>query len=170
MNHHEHDPSGEHDPANPLAPLLEVEPDAAALERALRRAKGAIERAELPNETLPFQESAPSRRQSSRDRSSRFPAVLWRLAAGLAASIAFLALWFVWPRSSVAHELAAMQARAAGVRDRRVPVDAQRIVGLEVLGRDVLEQRPPRVAVHAVADRPAGDAAVEDLHRVEELA
>ena len=64
---------------------------------------------------------------------------------------------------------AAVQAGAAGVGDRRVAVDPQRIVGLEVLGRDVLEQRPPRVAVHPVADRPAGDAAVEDLHRVEEL-
>src|SRR6188508_141554 len=65
---------------------------------------------------------------------------------------------------------APVQAGPARVCDGRVAVDPQRVVRLEVLGRDVLEQRPPRVAVHPVADRPPGDAAVEDLHRVEELA
>src|SRR4029078_2993614 len=53
---------------------------------------------------------------------------------------------------------AAVEAGAARAGDGRVAVDPQRVVRCEVLGRDVLEQRPPRVAVHPVADRPAGDA------------
>ena len=52
---------------------------------------------------------------------------------------------------------AAVQAGAARVRDRRIAVDPQRVVRLEVLGRDVLEQRPPRVAVHPVTVRPPRD-------------
>src|SRR4029078_10932113 len=65
---------------------------------------------------------------------------------------------------------ATVEPGAAGGGDGRVAVDAERVVRLEVLGRDVLEERPPRVAVHAVADRTAGNTAVEDLHRVENLA
>src|SRR5207249_6076406 len=65
---------------------------------------------------------------------------------------------------------AAVHPRAAGVLDRRVTVDADGVVRLEILGGDVLEERPPRVAVHPVADRPPGDAAVRDLHQVVELA
>src|SRR4029079_8936790 len=65
---------------------------------------------------------------------------------------------------------AAMQAGTARVGDGRVAVDAHRGVGLEVLRRDVLEDWAPGVTAHAVADRPARDPAVEDLHRVEELA
>src|SRR5205823_3479424 len=40
---------------------------------------------------------------------------------------------------------AAVEAGAARIGDGRVAVDPQRVVRLQVLGRDVLEQRPPGV-------------------------
>ena len=62
---------------------------------------------------------------------------------------------------------AAVLAGAAAVDDRRVALDQHRIVGLQVLAGDVLEQRPPRMAVQAVADRTARNAAIENFHELE---
>jgi hypothetical protein len=110
MSPEEHSPS-EHEPtANPLAPLLEVEPEAAAIERAVRRAMQALEAAPAPVVSV---RAASSESIFDVLRRRRQRALL---AAGLAASIAVVALWIVWPRASVAHELAAMQERVAQTR------------------------------------------------------
>src|SRR5262249_61090660 len=46
---------------------------------------------------------------------------------------------------------AAVEACPARVLDVRAAVDPHGIVGLEALGRDVLEQRPPGAPVHPIA-------------------
>jgi hypothetical protein len=65
---------------------------------------------------------------------------------------------------------AAVVARAAGILTGPVGVDSQRVILLEVLGRDRLEQRPPRVPVEPISDRARRDAAVEDLEDLVGLA
>src|SRR4029079_16000734 len=57
---------------------------------------------------------------------------------------------------------AAVLPGAAGVHDRAVALDEHGIVGLQVFARNVLEQRPPGMPVHAVTDRAAGNDAVEN--------
>ena len=59
----------------------------------------------------------------------------------------------------------AVHARPAGVLDRRVASNPDRVIDLEG-ARSCLEEWPPRSAVHPVADRSPGDAAVRDLHQV----
>ena len=65
---------------------------------------------------------------------------------------------------------AAVVPGPAGVSPHPVSVDAQGVVLLEVLGGDGLEQRPPGVAVEAVAGRPGRDPAVQDLEDLVGLA
>lgn len=65
---------------------------------------------------------------------------------------------------------AAVQAGTEGVGDGLPLLDAQRVVRLQVLARDVDEARPQRVAVGTVAERAAGDAAEADRVELEPLA
>ena len=66
------------------------------------------------------------------------------------------------------HAVAApVPPRSAGVRPARVSLDEEGVVALQVLRGDVLEEGPPGVSVHAVADGTAGNAPVEDLHELE---
>jgi hypothetical protein len=60
--------------------------------------------------------------------------------------------------------------RAAGVAASRVLLDQQRVILLHVLHRHGEKLRPPGMAVEAVLAGNSGDAAVQDLHRLERLA
>ena len=62
-----------------------------------------------------------------------------------------------------------MQTGSAGVDDGRIAVHAQGAIAFEVFGWNIGKERPPGMAVHAVADRPARNAAIADLHNKEEI-
>src|SRR6516225_12204807 len=65
---------------------------------------------------------------------------------------------------------AAVLAGAAAVDDGRVAFHQDRIIGFQILARDILEQRPPRMAVEAVAEGTARNAAIENFHQLERAA
>ncbi len=61
---------------------------------------------------------------------------------------------------------APVQARPTRVHDRIIALDHHGVIGFQILCGNVLEQRPPRMAIHAVADGPAGNAAVQNFHQL----
>ena len=76
-------------------------------------------------------------------------------------------------QETVAHQdavAATVQAGAAGIRQGFVTLDAQREIAFEEFVGHVGETRPQRMAIRAIAERLAGNAAETDLEQLEPLA